>query len=80
MGEDTTTPTHFPPTTGDPLEQYLVWRADGGWFSTVGTGTTILADAQRFSRDDALSFCKNRSWQGDLRYIPVLLSDIEALS
>lgn len=59
---------------------YLLWSTAGGWFTKSATYSTDLNEAQRLRRPDAMAFAKHRNYDGNLRYIPVLLSDVEELT
>lgn len=64
------------------MTQYILWHTQRqGWFTRMGTTSTIMAEAMIVDREDALRRVKRAvQHDGVLHLIPVALVDVEGVA
>jgi hypothetical protein len=59
---------------------YVLYSPRGqGWFTRASTYSSDITEAKKFSRDDAIRFCKKHRTAAGHNMIPVRQEDIDAL-
>lgn len=58
--------------------EYCLWSAAlGGWMTRASTYSSVFSQARRFTRDEALDFCRIHVHNDAFGMIPVRVDDLE---